>query len=505
MTEKGRAYRDWILGQTIGGTAATATDDDHIRFTLGHVTAEVNFYPLEDSEICELRVVRAADGDSTFFLHFDVEANDLGHSRELFGELLEALAQEGAHETVRVLLTCTSAFTTSMFAAKMNEVASTLSLGYVFEALPLDEALGAAGPYAAIMVAPQAAYMRAKLAAAHPDAPVLEIPGKVFGTYDAAGAIGLLMHALREVETVTDRRVPLKAVADLSDDRRVLAITVFSLDGTARLGWRLYLRGEAVCEGAVRRPRLDLGDVADLIETLSTGEVDLTDLDAIGVAVPGVTYRGMVQVPGHEEDVFDLGFALTERFGVPTYVDNNCNAAAVGCYVSQDEVENLVFFRHAFGHLAGGMGTVIDGRILKGRLNLAGEPKFFGGLFDYGGAAEEMRWTARGMHEIARFVSLAAISIVAPDALYLSVDTVDDAAEFEAVLAEDLGEAFVPTVHVVGDYVERVYLGTLALALQKLRDPSYRSRGVGQVPPAHGQRDRERVRQRLMHGMGADA
>ena len=500
MTEKGREYRDWILGQTIEGVTATAPDDDRIRFTLGHATAEINFYPLDDAEICELRVVRAADGDSTFFLHFDLKANDLGHARELFGELSAALAEEGAHETARILLTCTSAFTTSMFAAKMNEVASTLSLGYAFEALPLDEAVVATGTYAAIMVAPQAAYMRSRLAAAHPDALVFEIPGKVFGTYDAAGAIGLLMHALREVETVTDRRVPLKVVRDLSDDRCVLAITVFSLSGAARLGWRLYRRGESAREGAVRRPCLDLDDVADLIEMLSVGEVDLTELDAIGVAVPGVTYRGMVQVPGNETDVRDLGHALTERFGVPVYVDNNCNAAAVGCYVSQDEVENLVFFRHAFGHPAGGMGTVIDGRILKGHLNLAGEPKFFGGLFDYGRAMDEIRWTAEGMHEIARCVSLAAISIVAPDALYLSVDTVDDAAEFASSLAKDLGEAFVPTVHVVGDYVERVYLGTLAMALQKLRDPSYRSRGVGRDRVVDGEREWERVRQRLMGG-----
>ena len=484
MSRIGRDFRQWVLAQRVEGVAPDALDDDRIRFTLERATAEVNFYPFEESEVCELRVTRATDGDTTFFLHFELTDTGIEHARELFGQLVEALAAEESQDVTRILLTCTSAFTTTMFATKMGEVADTLKLGYRFEALALEQALATTESYAAIMLAPQAAYMRKAMADAHPEALVFEIPGKVFGSFDAPTAVGLLMHALRELDTPTDRRVELKAVRDLSDRRRILAITVFGMQHGSRVGWRLYDQGKGIAEGAFRRERLDFADVGDLITMLSVGEIDLTSLDAIAVAVPGVTFRGIVDLPDYGMPFYDIGRSLTERFRVPVYVDNNCNAAAVGCYVSQDEVENLVFYRHAFGHPAGGMGTVIDGRILKGRFNLAGEPRYFGHYFDYGQSVDEARWTAEGLHLMAKYVSLCAISIVSPDALYLSVDTVDDAQEFKADLARDLGETYVPEIHLVGDYVERVYLGTLAMALQKLRDTTYRSHGVGSIPEA---------------------
>ena len=482
MAQLESEFLQWVLKQRVDGVAATMLEDDRICFNMPTATAEVNFYPFENSHIVELRVVRTSNGDSTFFLHFDLAATGIEHACELFGEMSDALTAEAGQGATRVLLTCTSAFTTSMFAAKMNDVAQTLKLEYEFEALSLDLALATTETYAAIMLAPQATYARTKMADAHPEAIVFEIPGKVFGSYDAAAAIGLLMHALREVETPGEQKTPLKAVRDLSDDRRVLVITLFSLMGAARLGWRLYERGECVAQGVVRKRRLNMDDVGDLIQMLSVSQMELSTLDAIGVAVPGVTYRGIVNLPMMGIEFYNLGLDLTERFLVPVYVDNNCNAAAVGCYVSQDEAENLVFYRHAFGHPAGGMGTVIDGRILKGRFNFAGESMFFGQFFDYGLPPEDAVWVADGLRDIAKYVSLSAISILAPDALYLAVDTIDDPDDFAALLSEVLEKQYVPAIHIVTDYVERVYLGTLAMALQKLRDPRYRSLAVHHAP-----------------------
>ena len=115
MAAIGETYRQWIRDQRAGGVAATVLDADRIRFAMDAATAEVNFYPFNESEIVELRVVRASDGDSTFFLHFELR-DDLAHYQELFGQMADALADEGARQVTRVLLSCTSAFTTTMFA-----------------------------------------------------------------------------------------------------------------------------------------------------------------------------------------------------------------------------------------------------------------------------------------------------------------------------------------------------------------------------------------------------
>jgi hypothetical protein len=103
------------------------------------------------------------------------------------------------------------------------------------------------------------------------------------------------------------------------------------------------------------------------------------------------------------------------------------------------------------------------------------------------------------MFEIARNVALTGIALISPEALYFAVDTVDDMDEMRYALSHDahsddddgecllapnggpllgLPEDMIPELYVVDDYVERVYLGEMALCLQKLRDPNYRSLGI---------------------------
>ena len=484
MDTLGEEFRQWVLSQRVAEARPVAADKDHLRITMPAATAEVNLYPFEpgdgpcdDSawEIVEYRIVRE-DGEATFFLHFMLD--DLDRAKELFGQLREALTEESTRKTTHVLLSCTSALTTSLFAQKMNDVAQTLAIDYDFTAMSVDKALLTSEPFVAILLAPQAAHMRKQMMDAHPDALVFEIPAKIFGSYDAAGAVRLLLHALREVSGPAADGNDLRAVRRMHDNKRVLAITLFSLRDHVRLGYRLYDKGQAQAEGAVRKPKLDYRDIEDLVQVVLAREVDVTSLDAIGIAVPGVTYRGQVSLPGIIEGDFDLGVALSQRFGLPVYVDNNCNAAAVGCYVSQDECDNLLFYRHAFGHIAGGMGTVIDGKLLKGHGNLAGEPKYFEPYFAYDVPYTDLFWSAEGMSQLALNMAVTSAAIVAPDAVYLAVDTVDDADAMHRALVRILGERSAPQVHVVTDYVERVYLGVWAMALQKLYDPKYRSLGV---------------------------
>ena len=478
MESTGTEFRQWLLAQTVCDRKPEALDDDHFRIRLDTAVAEVNIYPTleETDEIAEYRIERLLDGETIFFLH--VLLDNLTRAEKLFDEMASALETEAEHQPKHIMLCCTSALTTSMFAAKMGEVATALSLDYDFTALPVTEALRPGGDWSAVLLAPQVSHERSKMIEAHPEAAVFEIPGKIFGSYDAAGAIRLLMNALRDVQPLGNDGM-LSAVRALDDDRQILIITFFVQRDSARLGYRLYDKGLVRMEGSVRKPTLDFRDVADLIEALSARSVDMNGLDAIGIAVPGITYRGSVTLPEFYDTPYDMGHALATRFGIPVYLDNNCNAAAVGCYMTQEDYESLIFFRHAFGHEYGGLGTVIDGKLLKGRGNLAGETKYFEDSINLGSPFREAIWTETGMQLLARGVILSAISLVSPEAVYLSVDTVDDADEFRDMLAEKLGDEYVPPVFIVTDYIERVYLGELAMCLQKLRDPRYRSLGVG--------------------------
>ena len=497
MIRNGEAFRAWILDQKVQNAMPQMIDDNHVRIDVGSAMAEIIFYPYgNDLEIAEYQITRASDGESIFYLH--VLLDNLSRARDLFYQMVEALEDEASHTTSHVLLCCTSAITTSYFAAKMNEVAHTLSLDYDFTAMSIERALSDDGNYAAVMLAPQASHRRTAMVESHPNALVFEIPGKIYGSYNAAAAMELLTHALRDANTPSTTHGSVRVARDLSNDKRILIITLFVMRNYSRLGYRLYDHGTVATQGAVRKPKLDYRDVEDLLETMDARDVRLSDLDIIGIAVPGVAYHGVVSLPNELDQDYDLGSHIEKSFGIRTSVDNNCNAAAVGCYVGQDKYESVMFYRHEFGHVAGGLGTVIDGTLLKGRRNLAGEPKYYESLFRYDPSYEEMLWSEEGMFQIARNVALTGISLVAPEAFYLAVDTVDDMDELRQALASDipenndrcilggrrggpllgLPEELIPPLYMVDDYVERVYLGEMALCLQKLRDPNYRSLGI---------------------------
>ena len=89
-----------------------------------------------------------------------------------------------------------------------------------------------------------------------------------------------------------------------------------------------------------------------------------------------------------------------------------------------------------------------------------------------------MPWSEEGLLQITRNVAATSIALTAPDAIYLGVDTVDDMDELRTELAKILPAEHIPPLFVVNDYIERVYLGEMAICLQKLRDPSYHSLGV---------------------------
>lgn len=476
MSATSLIFRTWLLQQTIGNTRAISVDDCHYRFERQTAVAEINIYPFEDDEeIAEYRIVRTSDGEAIFFLH--VLLDDLERAKELFREMAEALEDEANHTTTHVLLCCTSALTTTMFANKMNEVAQALSLDYDFTAMSVDSGLEAEG-YAAILLAPQASHMRAQMAAAHPDAMVFEIPGKIFGSYDATGAVRLVMHAFRESHPHRPSQIATRVARDLTNDWRILIVTLFVHRSYVRLGYRLYENGEVASEGAVRKQHLDYRDIEDLLETLGARGVDIRGVDIIGIAVPGVAYHGVVSLPNVVDEDYDLRTGIEKRFGIHVSVDNNCNAAAVGCYVAQDSYESLVFYRHEFGHEAGGMGTVIDGTLLKGRRNLAGEPKYYESRFSFDDDYSHILWNEEGLFSLTEHVVLNSIALLAPEAIYLAVDTVDDMSELHYALSKEIPEELIPPLFAVDDYVERVYLGEMALCLQKLRDPNYHSLGI---------------------------
>ena len=488
MSHLSSDFRAHVLSTSIPDCAVKQEDADHISLTTKHAVGRVGFYDLGDEfpEIVELSVVDPkAPDDPKFFLHFELD--DEKRAKDLFSEMVEQLQQQDQFGTTRVLLCCTAGLTTTMFANKLQQAADTLSINYRFEAMPLEQAKADGGDFDAVLLAPQVGYQRKEVMQSFPEAAVVQIPAKIFAAYDAGACLKMVMHLLSD-NTVfsTSAEDDLKMVRKLANDYKVMVITVIKRPRNSWLGWRIYDQGEVVLGGSVTKCKHDPRDIEDLISSLPLHDWNASDLDAIGIAVPGIvsggavvdTYTAMEAEHKHIKHAtdYEIGRSLSERYGTKVFVDNNANAAAVGCYVSQDEYDSVVLHTQQTGYLVGGQGIVVDGHLLRGHRNFAGEltPIFNAVHGSWKGRNYELAWTPEGMRSIVAPILTADVSLVAPDAIYVAVDLLDD---MEALRKEMSGyfanyqTDYMPALIRVTDYRERIALGELALCLQKLHNP----------------------------------
>ena len=463
-------YRSWLLAYDQDICKVKGVDQDHVRLLGEGVTGEVAFYRFEDEpEIVEMRIWReGCEDQNLFFLHFELD--DLKRAQDLFKEMLEAFGRQLSRTVTKVLLCCTSGMTTALFAAKMGEAAKTLSLGFEFEALPLEEAIAHGEDYVAILLAPQVGYRRHEVADAYPDKVVLEIPAKIFGSYDAGAAVRLLLSALETYARGARPDAPELIERDLSNDKKILVISSVHRVNSARIGYRIYDHGKKVLNGRVYKYRLDVRDVEDVAAAVRMSGTRMHELDAICIAVPGVVDDGSLVMTGDGTFVsYDIKERLEDRYGVPVFVENNANVAAVGCYVVEDDYENIVLYTQRTGHSVPGQGTIVQGQLVRGRRGAAGEMRFIGPYFSHWEDDDSLCWTQEGMTELVASYLLCNICVSAPEAVFVAVQLVPDMELLRQKLLETLPKELMPDLIHVDNYHERIMIGGLALALRGLR------------------------------------
>jgi glucokinase len=141
-------------------------------------------------------------------------------------------------------------------------------------------------------------------------------------------------------------------------------------DGLIREQARELVRAEAGPAGVVTQLR---ESISNLVQKSGS---EYGRLLGIAIGVPGGVdpQTGKVievnNVPGWRE--VDMGRTLEDRFGVPVFLDNDANMAAIGEHwrgVAQG-VDNFVFIALGTGI---GSGMFVNGRICRGRSGFAGE------------------------------------------------------------------------------------------------------------------------------------
>lgn len=250
-----------------------------------------------------------------------------------------------------------------------------------------------------------------------------------------------------------------------------MVISVFNRARSMVIGYRVFAQRKVILDGMVYKRHVDFRDIQDVIATVSLDGVKVRELDAVGIVLPGVINRMSVSLPTDDIRDYDLGRKLEKKYGIEVYVDNNANAAAMGAYMGQLDYDSVGFYIHRTGITEPGIGLVVDGHLVKGRNNYAGEISPLAKVLKLSGRMKEMAWTYEGMNEIVAKFLATSVCNAAPDAIFVNCHLTSDMDALHDEMAKLIPEQYLPDLFWIDDQRELIYLGELALCIDKLENP----------------------------------
>jgi predicted NBD/HSP70 family sugar kinase/cellobiose-specific phosphotransferase system component IIB len=471
-------FRSWIRKQS-GDYILDASASDHFLLKTSYAVAEINFYETDEYEIAEFLIHSKKDDEVKFFLHFETDEEE--HAKSLFHEMVDVLVSLESQHSTKILLCCSTGLTTSYFAQRLNETAATMHLDYQFEARGVNTAYTEGFQYDAILLAPQIGFLLEKVQGVLFDKVVLQIPAAIFGKYDTGACMEMIRAALSEKKKTNEERALEHITHDITNDKVIMIIAVMPNASGTWIRYRVYDHGRITADREVIKMTLTIHDLTDIIDTRSYILAPGKEIDAIGIAVPGMIDHGRLELisggmmpktydlQNGEGDDFRIVQYFSERYHLPVFVDNNVNAAAIGYYGQQDQYKNIVFHSQPRGYKVGGQGIVINGSLVEGAHSNAGEIRFVIGHTD---AVQGLDYLVQTPEEMVKAVGAGiamACSIVDPEIVCIRSSMTPDLAEIREELKKYLPDGHIPQLVKILNMDEYVLLGEMILVLQGIK------------------------------------
>ena len=471
-------FRNWIKEQS-GEYQLDASDYDHFKLNTAYAIAEINFYTLENEpEIAEFRIQEYKDDDVKFFLHFQTDEEE--HAKSLFAEMVDVLVSLKEQQSTQILLCCSAGLTTSFFAEKLNETAKAMDLDYVFSAKDVDSVYTEGFQYDAVLIAPQVGFLLKKISSVLQNQLVMQIPTQIFGSYNAGACVELVKNALQEHKKTVEEKALEHISHDIKNDKTILIIAVMPDANGSWIRYRLYDHGKNCLDEEVIKKKITLHDITDIIDTRRCSCNGSMDIDAIGIAIPGMINQGKLEILGgiQKRIRFDLqngegdGFPILDyfrqRYKIPVFINNNVNAAAVGYYGQQEQYKNIIFHSQPVGYKSGGQGIVINGNLVEGAHCSAGELRF---VINHFAEIEQIENVVRTPEEMIKIVAAGiAVACVSCDPELVCVRScmTPDMDEVRNELKKYIPESHIPVLVHITNIDEYVLLGEMILSLQAM-------------------------------------
>lgn len=205
----------------------------------------------------------------------------------------------------------------------------------------------------------------------------------------------------------------------------------------------------------VKRPRpvgpedTFIDNMIDLIEELiKKSELEINKIKGLGVGIPGIVDRrvGTIRWPNQMGSIYisTLKNLLEQKFGIPTFIENDATVAACGEREFELEagIQDLIFMYSGVGS-----GIIINGQIYRGAggcagelgiLNLTEEEKTkWGGLARW---EADLGLTAKAVEAIKKGEKTKILELANGDIKNITMKTVVEAAKEGDSLANRLAE-----------------------------------------------------------------
>lgn len=457
------AYEQWLLSQKNDAWVIheeTIAEHINIFFDAGDHIAQVVFH---NENIIELMILNKSTESNEFYLHFQLNSEE--HARDLSQQMLATLIKVKNRHAVNVLLTCTSALTTSFLAERLNAASELMHADMHFNAVPFPNVYEEGIKYDVILLAPQISFEAKKVADTMPRQIVLSIPAGYFASYDTGAILNMTAEAIKKhnEENAPEEEIP--QIREIyHNNYRILSICLINHDDGNRFAYRIYDHGSKTLNKEVIKQNLVPEDIDDLLDYIM---VRHHNIDLIGISLPGVTYRGEVYVPAHRFYHTQLAKHVQEKYGLPCVVINDANAMALGYYAMHDNCDNMCFYFQPRGMATPGVGTMIDGRLHLGYKHNSGEVRRITYLMMPDADAKTS--SPEGMMEIVSNNIIALMGTIAPDKIVIYSEMTPDMEALRELIAKREDPVYIPElVHVT--HLKRYMMpGTMIRCLELIK------------------------------------
>ena len=443
-------FRSWIISQTDPAYRIEEINEDKIDYVTDAAAAHVEFFHLE-YEIISFTIESPKSEEPLFFLHFELK--DLDHAKQLFNEMIQSLKNAASRVTYKVLLSCTSGFTTSFFADKLNTAAQTLDLDYAFSAVSYNELFEAAADQDIILLAPQIGYLLKKAKEILKDKIVLQIPTDVFATYNTNRVMDILK------EEIEAREKPAEIIEDIHDpewDSTIMILAVVKENGKYIIHYRGAEQEAPLERGKIVKETLSLNDIEDVLDVMF---IKYPKIKGVTIAAPGIVTNGHLTLPTAGILDVDIVGRFTEKYRRPFILCNDANAAAVGYYANHRDCGDLLLYYHPLGNVIGGAGIVLDGKLHVGKNDFAGEVISYIKLLNFSEDRFDLARTPEGITEYVTKVTVPMIASIGPDTLVVYCDLLTDTDELKECIGKYIPEKYIPEIHKIGSSLWELFYG----------------------------------------------